>query len=386
MRYLSLVWSNLKRKKLRTSLTVLSIFVAFVLFGLLCAVKEAFTAGVTMAGADRLVVRHKVSLIMLLPVTYQARMEKLPGVASAVHFTWFNGIYQNEPKNFFGSFPVSDPEQFLKMYPEFILPEDQKQAWLKSRTGAIVGRALADRFKWKIGDRIPLTSPIWPRQGEQAWEFEVVGIFEGAKKGTDTSGFYFRYDYFDEARAYGEGQVGWYLVQVDNPDRATDVAKSIDEMTANSPYETKAEPEGAFAQGFAQQMGDLGAILISVLSAVFFTILLVAGNTMAQSVRERTEELGVLKAMGFTNELVLVLVLAESCTIALVGGLAGLGFTLLLTAGGSPVPSMLPVFYLPARALIIGVVMVMALGMIAGILPALQAMRLRIAEALRRNA
>jgi len=384
MKFLHLIWSNLKRRKLRTLLTLLSIFVAFLLFGLLCTIKEAFTAGVSMAGADRLVVRHKVSLIMALPEAYRGRMEKLPGVASAVYFTWFNGIYKNEPKNFFGSFPV-DPEPFLAMFPEYTLPEEQKQAWLKSRTGAIAGRSLVDRFKWKIGERVQLVSPIWPRKGDQPWEFEVVGILDANKKSADTSGFYFRYDYFNEARSFGEGLVGWYAVRVSDPDRAAEVAKAIDNEFANSPYETKAEPEGAFMQGFAQQIGDIGTILIGILSAVFFTILLVAGNTMAQSVRERTEEIGVLKAMGFTNELALTMVLTESCLIAGVGGLAGLGLAWLIAAGGSPVPSMLPVFYLPVKSVLIGVGLVFALGVVAGILPALQAMRLRIAEALRRQ-
>lgn len=385
MKFLYLIWSNLKRRKLRTLLTLLSIFVAFVLYGLLCTVKEAFTAGVTMAGADRLIVRHKVSLIMLLPAAYQARMERISGVASAVPLTWFNGIYKNEPKNFFATFPVH-PEPFLAMFPEFVLPEDQKQAWLKTRTGAIVGRSLANRLQWKIGDRIPLQSPIWPRKGGGAWEFDLVGIFDGTKKGTDTSGFYFRYDYFDEGRVYGQGLVGWYTVKVNDPDRATEIAKAIDSEFANSPHETKAEPEGAFMQGFAQQIGDIGTMLIAILSAVFFTMLLVAGNTMAQSVRERTEEIGVLKAMGFTNALALGLVLAESCLIAGVGGLAGLGLAWLIAAGGSPVPAMLPVFYLPGKYVLIGVALVIVLGVIAGILPALQAMRLRIAEALRRHA
>ena len=383
MKFFYLVWSNLKRKKLRTSLTLLSIFVAFLLFGLLCALKEAFTGGIAMAGADRLIVRHKVSLIMTLPEAYKARMERIPNVTSAVHFTWFNGIYQNEPKNFFGSFPV-EPEAFLALYPEYVLPEDQKQAWLKNRVGAIVGRSLVDRFKWKIGDRVPLMSPIWPRKGDGAWEFEIVGIYDGAKKATDTSGFYFRYDYFDEGRAQGEGLVGWYGVRVSDPDRAEEVAKAIDNEFANSPHETKAEAEGAFMQGFAQQMGDIGTILVAILSAVFFTILLVAGNTMAQAVRERTEELGVLKAMGFTNELVLALVLFESCLIAAVGGVAGLGLAWLITLGGSPVPAMLPVFYLPTNYLIIGAALIAALGFVAGILPAIQAMRIQIAVALRK--
>src|SRR5688572_20129796 len=353
MKFFGLIWSNLKRKKLRTSLTLLSVLVAFLLYGLLCTIKEAFTAGVAMTGADRLVVRHKVSLIMTLPVTYGVRMEQIPGVASAVSFTWFNGIYQNEPKNFFGSFPT-EPEEFLAMFPEYLLPEEQKQAWLKTRTGAIVGRALVERFKWKIGDRVPLMSPIWPRKGDAAWEFDIVGIYDGAKKGTDTSGFYFRYDYFDEGRARGEGLVGWYSVQVKDPDRAAEIAKAIDEQFANSPHETKAEPEGAFMQGFAQQIGDIGTILIAILSAVFFTILLVAGNTMGQAVRERTEELGVLKAMGFTNQRVLRLVLAESCFIAVAGGVAGLGLALLVIPGiAKAVANMLPVFYLPGRFIVV---------------------------------
>lgn len=385
MRFLYLVWCNLKRKKLRTSLTLLSIFVAFLLYGLLCTIQEAFTGGIALAGADRLIVRHKVSLIMNLPVNYKARIERIPGVAAATHFNWFNGIYQDEPKNFFASMSV-EPEPFLAMFPEYLLPEEQKQTWLRTRTGAIVGRVLAERFKWKIGDRVPLASPIWPRKGDGPWEFEIVGIYDGAKKGTDTSGFYFRYDYFDEARARGEGLVGWYSVRIQDPAQAAAVAKAIDDEFANSAYETKAEPEGAFIQGFAQQVGDIGTILIAILSAVFFTILLVAGNTMAQAVRERTEEIGVLKAMGFTNELVLALVLAESCLLAVLGGFAGLGAAWLVTAGGSPVPAMLPVFYLPHQALIVGAGLAVALGVITGIVPALQAMRLQIAVALRRHA
>lgn len=384
MRGLGLVLSNLKRRKLRTALTMLCIFVAFVLFGLLCALKEAFTAGVTVAGADRLIVRHKVSLIMLLPVTYGPRMEQVPGVSAAMHFTWFNGIYQNEPKNFFATMPVT-PERFLDMYPEYVLPDDQKKVWLEKRAGAIVGRTLAERFNWKIGDRVPLTSPIWPHKSGGAWEFEIVGVYDGAKKGTDTSGFYFRYDYFDEGRAQGEGMVGWYGVRVNDPDHADAVARAIDAEFANSPYETKAEPEGAFAQGFVQQIGNVSTMLIAILSAVFFTILLVAGTTMAQAVRERTAEIGVLKAVGFGNARVLGLVLAESLVMTAAGGLAGLGAAWLFTAQGSPVPAMLPVFYLPTDALIVGVGMVLALGIAAGLLPALSAMRLPVAVALRKH-
>jgi putative ABC transport system permease protein len=384
MKFFALVWSSLKRKKTRTILTLLSIFVAFVLYGLLCTVKEAFTAGVTMAGADRLIVRHKVSLIMALPVSYKERIQNIPGVDSVTHFTWFNGIYQDEPKNFFGSFPF-ELEPFLRIYPEYRLAEEHKQAFLKTRNGALAGRTLMNRFKWKIGDRIALASPIWPNKSGGAWEFEIVGVLDAAKKNVDTSGFYFRYDYFDEGRSYGTGLVGWYGVKVKDPDKAGEIAKTIDAEFANSPYETKAEPEGAFMQGFAQQVGDIGAILVAILSAVFFTILLVAGNTMSQSVRERITELGVLKAMGFKNELVLALVLAESCLLTAVGGVLGLAAAWAFTSGGSPVPSMLPIFYLPVRYIFIGLGVIAVLGLIAGIVPALQAMRLQIAVALRKN-
>ncbi len=385
MKFLHLVWGNLKRKKLRTILTLLSILVAFMLYGFLCAIKEALTAGVSVAGVDRLVVRHKVSIIQTLPESYRARIAAIPGINLVSYQTWFGGIYQ-DPKNFFPSVPV-DPEAFLAMYPEFVLSAKEREAWLRTRTGAIIGRTTANRFHFKIGDRVPLTSPIWPREGgNPAWEFDIVGIFDGTKKATDTTGMYFRYDYFDEARLRGKGEVGWYVVRVKDPAHAEDVARRIDAEFANSPAETKTEPEGAFAKAFAQQIGDLATISLAILSAVFFTILLVAGNTMAQAVRERTEEIGVLKAMGFSNSLVLVLLLAESCIIAGAGGFLGLGLAWLVTAGGSPVPSLLPLFYLPADDLIWGAVLVIALGLVAGILPALQAMTLRIADALRRGA
>jgi putative ABC transport system permease protein len=386
MKYVGLVWSNLGRKKLRTILTLLSIAVAFILFGLLSAIKEAFLAGVTLAGADRLIVRHKVSLIQPLPVSYEERIAQVPGVDAVVHATWFGGIYQDDPKNFIGTFPT-EPEKFLKIYPEYLLSPEQLKAWLGTRNGAIVGKTTMKRFKWQIGQHVPLKSPIWGEpEGQQNWDFEIVGIYDGAKKGTDTTGFYFRYDYFDEARPRGKGTVGWYGVRIKDPGAAAAIAAKIDEQFANSPAETKSEAEGAFVAGFAKQLGDIGTIMVAVLSAVFFTILLVVGNTMAQAVRERTEELGVLKALGFTNRLVMLLVLLESCLIAVVGGFAGLGLSWLAALGGSPAPTVLPIFYIPGRDMLVGAGIVLALGVVSGAVPAIQASRLRIAEALRRNA
>jgi putative ABC transport system permease protein len=385
MKFFAVIASNLKRKKLRTLLTLLSIAVAFFLFGLLCALKAALVGGVSMAGADRLITRHKVSIIQAIPISYRTRIAAIPGITGIVSQSWFGGIYQ-DPKNFFPSVAV-DPAPMLDMFPEYVLPAEQKEAWLKTRTGAIVGRATATRFGWKVGDRIPLNSPIWQREGgNHAWEFDLVGIYDGAKKGTDTSQLFFHYDYFDEGRAFGKGSISWFTIRVADPAQADQLAARIDQEFANSPAETKTEPEGAFAQGFAQQVGDIGLIVTGILSAVFFTILLVSGNTIAQGVRERTEELGVLKAIGFSNELVLALVLAESCLIALIGGALGLGAAWFLTLGGSPAPGLLPVFYIPTPNLILGAGLVIVLGLITGALPAFQAMRLGVADALRRQA
>jgi putative ABC transport system permease protein len=383
VKYFHLIWSNLKRKKLRTLLTLLSILVAFVLFGFLAAIKQALAGGVTLAGQNRLWVRHKVSIIQSLPEAYKARIERIPGVALAVHQTWFGGIYQ-DPKNFFAQMPVV-PEEFLEMFPEYILPADQKQAWLRTRTGAIVGRKLADRFHWKIGDKVPIISSIYARtDGSRLWEFEIVGIYDGKEKNTDTTQLFFRYDFFDEARMWNKGQVGWYIVRVKDPAEAPEVAKQIDQEFENSDAETKAEPEGAFLQGWAKQIGDIALITATILSAVFFTILLVAGNTMAQSVRERTGELGVLKAMGFTNAQVLLLVLGESCVLAILGGALGLGLSWGAISRGDPTGGMLPLFFFPVRDVLLGATLSVALGLAAGVFPALQAMRLRVADALRR--
>jgi putative ABC transport system permease protein len=384
MKFLHLVWCNLKRKKLRTSLTLLSIVVAFILFGFLSAIQQALVGGVALAGADRLIVRQKVSIINLLPISYEARMNRIPGVDFATHQTWFGGIYQ-DPKNFFMQNPV-EPENFLKMHPEIIIPPEQVKDWLATRTGAIVGRRTANRFHWKIGDKVPIQSSIWPNaDGSRHWEFDIVGIYDGKEKGTDTTPMFFRYDYFDEGRGqWGKGQVGWFTIRIKDPSQAAEVAKLVDAEFENSPAETKTEPEGAFIQGWASQIGNIVFIVAAILAAVFFTILLVTGNTMAQAVRERTGELGVLKAIGFTNGRIVTLVLAESCLLTVLGGTLGLGLAWLMISRGDPTSGLLPMFFLPVRALLTGFGISFALGFVTGIFPALQAMRLRVADALRR--
>jgi putative ABC transport system permease protein len=385
MKFLHLIWCNLKRKKLRTSLTLLSILVAFILFGFLMAIKQALAGGVSMTRQDRLVVRHKVSIIQMLPESYKARMERIPGVALATHQTWFGGIYQ-DPKNFFMQNPVV-PEEFLDMHPEVVLSPEQKKAWLQTRTGAIVGRKTADRFHWKIGDKVPIQSSIWAKQdGSRLWEFDIVGIYDGDKKGIDTTPLFFRYDYFDEARRTGaKGLVGWYTIRVKDPAQAAEVAKRVDQEFENSSAETKTEPEGAFVQAWMSQIGNIVLIVAAILGAVFFTILLVTGNTMSQAVRERTGELGVLKAIGFTNAQVMSLVLAESCLLTILGGVLGLGLAcLLVPVLAKALAGLLPLFSLPTHDLFVGLGLSIALGLVTGIFPALQAMRLRVADALRR--
>ena len=386
MKFFPLLWSNLKRKKIRTAFTLLSILVAFVLFGYLGAIRMAFSFGVDLAGADRLVTTHKTSIIMPLPFKHGGEIAQVEGVKAVTHATWFGGIYQDTNRNFQGIFqsPV-DPTPYMQMFPEFELPKQQMEAWLADRQGVVVGRRTAERYGWKVGDRVPIQATLWRKKdGSRIWEFNVVGIYDGAEKGTDTTQFLFRYDYFDEARFFGQGLVGWYILKIADPQRAPEIAKKIDERFANSEWETKTTTEKALAQSFAQQVGDIGAIITAILSAVFVTMLLVAGNTMAQAVRERTAELAVLKTLGFTNVSVLVLVLAESCLLAVVGGALGLGAAWLLVARGDPTGGFLPIFYLPGQQLVIGAALVIGLGFVAGILPAWGAMRLRIVDALRR--
>jgi putative ABC transport system permease protein len=383
VKFARLLWANLGRRRLRTFLTVLSILVAFVLYGYLSAIRTAFRSGIEVAGLDRLVVRHKVSIIQLLPESYQRRMERLPGVDLVTFATWFGGFYQKQ-SNFFAQMPV-EPGPFLAMFPEYQLTPEEKKAWLETRTGAIAGSRLAERFGWKVGDRIPIQSSIWAQKdGNYTWELDLVGIYRGAERGTDVNTLFFRQEFFHEARLYDTGMVGWYWVRVADPSRADQIARQIDQEFANSPEETKTEPEGAFVKGFAEQAGNVGLILVAILTAVFFTILLVAGNTMAQAVRERTSELAALKALGFTDRAVLVLVLAESCLLAAVGGLLGLGLAVWLISLGDPSNGAFQSFYFSTRDLLLGILLVLGLGVAAGALPALQAGRLRLADALRR--
>jgi putative ABC transport system permease protein len=385
MKFLPIVWRNLLRRKLRTIFTVLSIFVAFVLFGVLMAIRAAFSLGVELAGQDRIMTIHKVSLIQPLPISYMGRIRQVEGIKDITHANWFGGYYQ-KTSNQFATMAV-DPESWLRIYPEFLIPDDQKKAWLADRTGALVGADTMKKYGWKVGDRVPLQGTIFRTPNGGPWEFTIDAVYDGPK-GTDKTNFFFHYDYLNEtlgANSFMKDWVGWYVMRVADPAQSADVAARIDAQFANSPTETKTSTEKAFVSDFAKQIGNIGSIMMAIVAATLFTILLVAGNTMAQAIRERTSELAVLKTLGFTDRRVLGMVLLESLLIAILGGALGLSVSWLLISRGDPTGGLLPAFYFPVRDVATGGGLVILLGLAAGVLPAWQAGRLRIVEALRRN-
>jgi len=386
VKYFGLIWRNVWRKKARTSLTILSVLVAFLLFALLNAVGHALTAGAPLSAAQRLVVIDKVSLINLLPISYGNKIAAIPGVRAVTHATWFGGYYQ-DPKNQFGQFPT-DPEVYFDIYPELELPDGQFEAFMKNRTGAIVGESLAEKFGWKVGDRIPISATIWTKKdGGRTWEFDLEGIFTTSDPRGTTAFMLFQYDYFNEARAFGDGLIGWYVLSVADGADPVEVAKAIDAEFANSPRETDTSTEQAFAATFARQFGNIALIVQLILGAVFFTLLLVTGNTMAQSVRERISELAVLKTVGFRDSTVLGIVMAESILIMVIGGGLGLGIGWMVAqsineALGAMIGGGI---FLSGRALLVAVVIMIGAGVAAGIFPAIKAMRLSIVDALARG-
>jgi putative ABC transport system permease protein len=381
MRYLGLIWMNVWRRKIRTTFTLLSIFIAFLLFGIVMTVRNAFSLGVEVAGIDRLVLINKVTLILPLPISYRQKIQQTPGVQEVTHQSWFNGAYQ-QPTNVLSTMAV-EPESFLKVYSEYKVPPDQLGKWMSDRQGAIVGKDIAARYGWKLGDRVPLISPTW--RPAQPWEFNIDAIYD-AGEGVDKTQFFFRYDYLEENTTVktAKNMVGWYIVKIDDPSKSAELGRTFDAMFANSGAETKTTTEKGFVEGFAQQIGDIGAIMIAIASVVLFMFSLIAASTMVQSVRERTSELAVLKTLGFTDIRILGLVLSESLFITILGGGLGLGAAWLVVQRGDPT-GQLPVFLLPRPDIAAGFALMLLMGLVAGIAPALGAMRLQITDALRRT-
>jgi putative ABC transport system permease protein len=377
MKYRRLLVANLLRKRTRTALTIGSFAVALFLYGLLAVLHGAFSQGIDVAGADRLVVVNRVSIIQPLPLAYRDRLRRIAGVTHVTFASWFGGVYQDE-KNFFPQFAI-DRDGYRAMFPEFVVDDAHWRAFLADKEGAIVGRSLAERFGWKIGDRIPVRGTIFPG----TWEFNIRGVYRGQRVQDDVTQFWFRWDYLDE-RTPRRGLVGWYTVRIASPDEAPAVARAIDERFANSPFETKTDTERAFAASFVKQMGNIRLLMTTIGSVVFFTLLLVTGNTMAIAVRERIRELAVMKAIGFSDTFVLVMVLAETMLVSAIGGGVGLALAKLLTVLGDPTGGFLPYFHLPSQSVVVGLALSLGVGLVAGLVPALSAGRLRVVDALRR--
>jgi putative ABC transport system permease protein len=374
------VFANLLRKKTRTILTLLSVVTAFLLFGLLQAVNVLFSAGAEFVGATRLVTQARVSFTQSLPMRLLPQIESVPGVEKVMWAQWFGAVWQENTQLIFFA---TDPGRLHAVYPEYVMPDQQWKAFAETRTGMIVGRNLADQYGWRIGDKVPIFSNIFPQKdGSKAWTFDLVGIYDGKDQEwqRNTNVGWINFAYFDEANQFGSGRAGTFTLKLANPDQAAQVAQTIDAMFENSPDETKTQTEKDFNLGFFKQIGDIGLIVRWILFAVFFTLLLVVGNTIAQSVRERIPELAILKTLGFTDGDVLGFVLAEAAAICVIGGLIGLGVaTLIGIAIGNGGNFPLAVDY---RVWFAGVLAIIGLSLAVGLLPALRAGRLSIVDAL----
>jgi putative ABC transport system permease protein len=371
--------ANLGRRKTRTILTLLSIVTAFLLFGLLQAVNVLFSAGADFVGATRLVTQARVSFTTSLPMRLLPQIESVPGVDKVMWQQWFGGVWQENTQLFV---LAADPARLRAVYPEYVMPDAEWKAFEATRTGMIAGRNLADQYGWKIGQKVPISSNIFPQKdGSKAWTFDLVGIYDGkdAEWQRNTNVAWINYAYFDEANLFARGMAGTYTIRLTAADRAAEVARAIDAMFENSPDETKTQTEKDFNLGFFKQIGDIGLIVRWILFAVFFTLLLVVGNTIAQSVRERIPELAILKTLGFSNGAVLGFVLAEAALLCVLGGLAGLGIATLIgiAIGGGNFP-----IAVDQRVWAAGIAAIVLLALAVGLLPALRASRLTIVDAL----
>ncbi|GAB3042818.1 ABC transporter permease [Stenotrophomonas tumulicola] len=382
MKYFSLVWAQLFRSRTRTLLTLLSVVAAFLLFGMLDSVRVAFTSGGNVEGANRLITASRLSITQSLPIRLDAQIRQVAGVRDVTYGMWFGGIYR-DPKDFFPNFSVAP--NYFDIYREFEIAPDQLQRWQDTRTGAIVGEQLAKDFGWKIGDTIPLQATIFPRDGSNDWPLELVGTFRSRDRtvaANEERQLMMNWKYFDESNDYIKNQVSWYTITLDNPDHASRVAQAIDAISANSDHETKTQTESAFQQAFLKQFADIGMIVTSIMGAVFFTLLLLTGNTMAQAVRERIPELATLKTLGFQDRTVLTLVMVESILLVGLGGAIGMGLAASILPVLAPKTRGLLPPHVPSATWLVGVGLIIVIGIVVGLLPALRAKRLKIVDAL----
>jgi putative ABC transport system permease protein len=383
-RWLPIVWANLKRRKLRLVFTFVSILMAFLMFGMLDALRTSLAGVVNVVGADRLLVQSKVNMIVPLPRAHYEKIRATKGVKAAASFNWFGGMYKDAKRPI--QMQATDPDQFLAVYPELKLKPGEIAAWKQNRQGMIIGKLLADANGWKVGDRVPVRSQIWRKlDGSDTWQFDIVAIYDVDGGGVNKASAFFQYDYFNESLQFGKDMAGMIAVRVDDSKQADVIATRIDAQFENSPSETKTATERQFVKRLLEQVGDIGSILVSVTAAVFFTMLLVTANTMAQSVRERTNEIGVLKTLGFGSRIILALVLSEALFLTLTGGIVGLALAWLLAGGvGAAIKDYFPSFHIGAATFTVGISLMLVFGLVTGAWPALTAMRLKIVDALRR--
>lgn len=382
MKYFSLVWAQLFRSRTRTLLTLLSVVAAFLLFGMLDSVRVAFMSGGSVEGANRLITASRLSITQSLPIRLESQIRQVAGVRDVTYGMWFGGIYR-DPKDFFPNFSVAP--NYFDIYGELEVAPDQLKRWQDTRTGAIVGESLAKDFGWKIGDTIPLQATIFPRGGSNDWPLEMVGTFRSkdrAVAGNEERQLMMNWTYFDESNDYIKNQVSWYTITLDNPDHASRVAQAIDAISANSDHETKTQTESAFQQAFVKQFADIGMIVTSIMGAVFFTLLLLTGNTMAQAVRERIPELATLKTLGFQDRTVLTLVMVESILLVGLGGAIGMGLAATILPVLAPQTRGLLPPHVPTATWLVGIGLIIVIGIVVGLLPALRAKRLKIVDAL----
>lgn len=385
MNLFNLMWANLFRKPTRTYLTLASVTIAFLLFMLLRSISAAFDSGLDVSASERVVVTPKYSQIDSLPYAQKQQILGLEGVAAVTHTSWFGGTYQ-DPKNFFAKFPV-DPLSYFDIYSELDLePADALERFARERTTAVVDVGLMQEYGWQVGDVIPIEATIYPKSdGTRLWEFEIVGQFSEDGEASDFPLFLFHYEYFSEAAAFGADQVDNWILRLDEPDRADEIAQQIDAMYENSADPTKTATEDEFNRQFARQLGDMGFITTMIMSAVFFTIILLTGNTMTQALRERIPELAVLKTLGFGDTTVSMMVLGEAILLCLVGGALGIVFAFLIAPGmAAALEGIFGNFFVSPRFAVEAVVLSAIIGLVIGLIPALSAQRLAIVDALRR--
>lgn len=385
MNDLTLIRKNLFRKKLRATLLIISIFIAFLIFGVLLAFLNSFNSGVDQSAKNRLIASNKINFTQDLPYAYFTKIKSIEGVVQATHSNWFGGYYR-ESRNQFAMFAV-EPESYLAIYPEVVLDAQERQCFLSERTGLLVGNKTALANNWKVGQQVPISSNIYSnKRGGQTWDFKICGFFNSPDGKGDESTLLFNYAYYNESVTFGQDSIGFVAVTTPSESANDAVAKRIDTLFANSADETVTQTEASFNKAFVAQLGNIAQIVGLIVGAAFATILMIVGNTLVMAIRERTKEIGVLKTLGFPSRRILAHVLCESTALSLLGGLSGmLVATFAVTAlntvlsGNFPGLSMTPLLWAQA----IGIMLL--LGLVTGIIPAMNAMRLNILTALGRQ-